>query len=158
MICLHKPQPFHARGFFLRARKLIPFVAAGSSRRVGQETRVLITPTAPRVCRALHLWLFLLQLTSKCRIDTKWCDFRIESKSPRSHFDSTATLARASRRGPVWETGTGEGFGWVGNEGDQRRNSRRWAPRKVAMVITEGKADGRCEKAKTIMKMNEAMA
>ena len=32
------------------------------------------------------------------------------------------------------------------------------AVRKVAMVITEGKADGKCKKAKTITKMNEAMA
>ena len=63
-----------------------------------EETRLWYTRTAPHVRRTFHFWLFLmpitnwLRLTSKCRSEMKWCDFRIESKSPRSHFDSTATL------------------------------------------------------------------
>ena len=45
-----------------------------------------------------HFWWFLmairnwLQLTSIHWTASKWCDFQIESNSPHSHFNSTATL------------------------------------------------------------------
>ena len=64
---------------------------------------------------------------------------------------------QASRRGVFLGNRKWRRIGRVGNVGDQRRNTGRWAVRKIVMVITEGKAGGRCEKDKTIMKTNEAM-
>ena len=50
--------------------------------------------------------------------------------------------------GCFWGNGKWRRIGWIGNVEDQRQNSGRWAVRKVAMVIAEGKADERCERIK----------
>ena len=58
----------------------------------------LILTHKPHIFQTFHFWPFLmpitnwLQLTLKCQSDTKWHDFWIKSKSPRSHFNLTATL------------------------------------------------------------------
>ena len=81
----------------------------------------------------------------------------------KGKIDTTTPIVRlklklklqASRRGVFLGIRKWRRIGWVGNVGDQRRNTGRWAVRKIVIVIAEGKAG---EKDKTIMKTNEAMA
>ena len=112
-----------------------------------EETRLWYTRTAPHVRRTFHFWLFLmpitnwLRLTSKCRSETKWCDFRIESKSPRSHFDSTATLLLISvcvsslvypHKRPA--SGNFGPYLFVVLSRPEERRSRRWIRRRLSDV------------------------
>ena len=48
---------------------------------------------------------------------------------------------QASRRGVFLGNRKWRRIGRVGNVGDQRRNTGRWAVRKIVMVIAEAKAD-----------------